>query len=199
MVQVKVGPSKTIFRLHRKILYNVTPYFEAAFEAGFVEAAEQVLELPEENPVMFKHFQLYVYTGHFLAKEESEADISRASLLGLYIFGEMCGIPDLQNAAIDVLIDKQSSQNIIPTDSLLRVYNNTPEDSSLRRLFVDWIAYLATIIPNDRYTPMPPWGTLPVVQGGYERVVPQGFSLRLSVCAEPVEIRPENRHLRLQT
>lgn len=156
MVRVKVGANKTLFKLHRQILCNVAPYFEAAFKGGFVEAKDQVLELPKEDPAMFEHFELWVYTGNFLAKEDSEANISWASLLGLYIFGEICEIPDLQNAAIDVLIDKQSSEKTIPTSRLPWVYDNTPEDSSLRRLLVDWMACLAIMLPNDRYTPAPP-------------------------------------------
>lgn len=156
MVQVKVGPGKTLFKLHKKILCNVAPYFEATFEGGFIEATEQVLELPDEDAAMFEHFELWVYTGHVLANGKSVADISWESLVGLYIFGEVRGIPDLQNAAIDILINKQSSQNQISTAILPRVYDGTPEDSSLRKLFVDWMACLAHMTPNDRNTPTPP-------------------------------------------
>lgn len=157
MVQVKVGPQETLFNVHKKILCNVAPYFEAVFEGGFAEAKDQALSLPDEDPVMFHHFQLWVYTGNLFAKEETEAGISWESLVGLYIFGEMRGIPDLQNAAIDVLIDKNSSSKIIPTrDILPRLYNDTPEGSSLRRLFVDWMACLTVMSPNDRYTATPP-------------------------------------------
>lgn len=156
MVQVRVGSDKAICKLHKKILCNVAPYFAAAFKGGFVEAREQVLELPDENSAMFNRFQLWVYTRHLLAEGETDTDISWGLLVGLYIFGEKCGVPDLQNAAIDVLIRKQSSANEIPTYLLLRVYANTLEGSSLRRLFVDWTACLATMTPNDRYTPKPP-------------------------------------------
>ena len=118
-----------------------------------MEAKDQVLSLPDEDPVMFQHFELWVYTGSFLAKEETEADVSWASLVDLYIFGELCDIPDLQNAAIDVLIDKQSSENVLRIEFLCLVYSTTPEGCSLRRLFVDWMACLPKLIPNDRYTP----------------------------------------------
>lgn len=155
MVQVKAGPNKTLFTLHKKILCDVAPYFKAAFEGGFVEATDQTLELPDEDSTMFEHFELWVYTGKFLANGESEANISWESLVGLYIFGKIRGVPDLQNAAIDVLIDKQSSLNEIPTNQLSRIYDCTPEDSPLRRLFVDWMACLPTIFPNDRHTPTP--------------------------------------------
>lgn len=96
----------------------MAPYFEAAFEGYFSEATEQVLELPRERSTMFEHFELWVYTANLLAEGHSAADISWASLFGLYVFGEIRGIPDLQNAAIDVLIDKQSSCNTIPAARL---------------------------------------------------------------------------------
>ena len=152
---MNVGPNRSLFRFHKKIICNVAPYFEAAFKGGFVEARDHALLLRDESTVMFKHFELWVYTGNFLAKDESEADISWHSLLDLYIFGEKCGVPDLQNAAIDVLIDKQSSEKTIPTEYLPRIYDNTPENSSLRRLVVDWMACLVKMIPNDRYAPDP--------------------------------------------
>ena len=156
MVQVKVGAHETLFSIHKKILCNVAPYFEAAFYGGFMEAKDQVLSLPDEDPVMFQHFELWVYMGDFLAKGETTANITWDSLVGLYIFGEICGIPDLQNAAIDVIIDKKSSLNYIPTAHLPRVYDNTPEDSPLRRSFVDWVACLAEMMPSDRHAPSLP-------------------------------------------
>ena len=88
MVQVKVGPNKALFVFHKKILCNVAPYFGVAFEGGFVEARERVLELPDDDSTMFKHFELWVYTSYSLAEGETVTSISWEALLGLYVFGE---------------------------------------------------------------------------------------------------------------
>ena len=54
-----------------------------------------------------------------------------ALLAGLYIFGENCGVPDLQNVAIDILIDKQGAPGRFPLRILSTVYKHTPDRASL--------------------------------------------------------------------
>ena len=71
-------------------------------------------------------------------QEDTDSKLST----GLYIFGELRGIPVLQNATIDLLIDKQATENIVPTTLLHRVYENLPDNSPLRKLLVDWSSSL---------------------------------------------------------
>lgn len=156
LVQVRVGHAKTLFKIHKQLLFNSTPYFKAAFDGNFIEAKEQTLELPEENVVMFKRFQLWLYTNYILEKGEEPTEIDWNTQAELYIFGEMCGIPDLQNAAIDILINKQCKQNAIPTSTFCLVYEKTPEGSSLRRLCVDWMACRAKLRSNHGHAPTLP-------------------------------------------
>ena len=148
MVIVKVGPDKTVFRMHKRIICNVSPFFKVAFEGKFREAQDQILELPDENVDMFKYFQLWVYTDSIIAKGETVKDLTGLLLADLYIFGEMCGIPDLQNAAIDVLIDKYEFHQQITTLILHKVYGNTPETTPLRRLMVDFVACIDRGLPD---------------------------------------------------
>ena len=70
IVIVKVGPSKTPFNMHKDLLCSAAPYFKAAFNGNFPEAKSAVLELPEEDVVMFKRFQLWVYTNKLLEEGE---------------------------------------------------------------------------------------------------------------------------------
>ena len=37
MVQIEVGPAKTVFQMHKGLLCNVAAYFRAALEGGFIE------------------------------------------------------------------------------------------------------------------------------------------------------------------
>lgn len=145
MVQVKVGPEKT-FIIHKGLLCNSAEYCKATFEGGFKESQTQFLELPEEDPVMFSHFQLWLYSGNILESHETAKDISWKVLTDLYFFGEARGIPSLQNEAIDVCIYKSTASNVIPTLQINRVYENTPENSPLRRLLVDWMTFDAILI-----------------------------------------------------
>lgn len=140
MVQVKVGPEKT-FIIHKGLLCNSAAYFKAAFEGGFKESQSQVLELPEDDPVMFSHFELWLYSGNILESHETVKDISWKVLTDLYFFREAREIPSLQNEAIDICICKNIASRVTPTLQIKRVYENTPENSPLRRLFVDWMTY----------------------------------------------------------
>lgn len=140
VVQVKVGPEKT-FIIHKGLLCNSAAYFKAAFEGGFKESQSQVLELPEDDPVMFSHFELWLYSGNILESHETVKDISWKVLTDLYFFGEAREIPSLQNEAIDICICKNIASRVTPTLQIKRVYENTPENSPLRRLFVDWMTY----------------------------------------------------------
>lgn len=179
---MRVGHAKTLFKIHKQLLFNSTPYFKAAFDGNFIEAKEQTLELPEENVVMFKRFQLWLYTNYVLEKGEEPTEIDWITLAELYIFGEMCGIPDLQNAAIDILINKHCKQNAIPTNTFCLVYEKTPKDSSLRRLCVDWMACLAKFRPNDGHAPTHPGASYDWFQEVRRNRYPKDFLFDLVIA-----------------
>ena len=106
-------------------------------EGGFKESKDKVLELPEDDPEMFAHFELWLYTGNILESHESVKDITWDVLTRIYSFGEARGIPELQNAAIDVYIDKYYASSKIPIHLLNFIYENTLDSSPLRNLLVD--------------------------------------------------------------
>lgn len=144
-VEVKVGPKKKSFLMHKTLLCNVAPYFRAAFEGKFAEAEAHVLELPEDDASVFEHFQLWVYSDQVLEKGETVKTVSWSILIELYIFGEIRGIPDLQNAVIHMIIDKHDIEGYIPIACIPRMYQYLPENSPLKRLLVDWAAQLGAL------------------------------------------------------
>ena len=131
--------------VHKDILCRSAPYFKAALEGGFKESEDQVLELPNDDPVVFSHFQLWLYTGNILESHESAKDIDWNVLINLYLFGDIRGIPRLQNEAIDLFIDKYVAMNQIPRDQLNHIYENTLDGSPLRKLMVDVYTFRATL------------------------------------------------------
>ena len=68
-----------------------SPDIGAALEGEFKEAKDQVLRLPEDDPDMFSHFGLWLYTGEILESHESAKDVSRKVLTDIYLFGEVRG------------------------------------------------------------------------------------------------------------
>ena len=139
-VLVRVGPEKSVFRFHQKLICDVAPYFEAAFTGNFKEEAEGCLDLPTEDVEMFKHFELWVYTGKILATWKTPKDIKFQTLVKIYLFGEVRGIPELQNSAMDLIIEKFGIEDRFPTSTLQIVYENSPSNSLLRKLLVDIFA-----------------------------------------------------------
>ena len=137
-VQVIVGQEKKVFAMHKGVLCSIAPFFRAAFEGQFVEGTEQVLRLPEDDPTLFRYFQLWAYTKHIMEDGEALDTVKYEVLIDLHIFGDKYGIPDLQNAAIDVLISKADATKVYPTSLFDHVYRNTASDSGLRELCVDW-------------------------------------------------------------
>lgn len=134
--------------MHKRTLCNVSPFFNAKFEGNFLEAREQVLELPDESIAVFKLFQLWVYTDSILTNNEIEGGVIASSLSGLYIFGEKYGIPDLQNLAIDIVIDQIEVTHEFSTKHLHKVYDDTPDTAPLRRLLVDYMACKCILTPS---------------------------------------------------
>lgn len=57
--------------------------------------------------------------------------------MNLWVFGDRYGIPYLQNAAIDAIINRQSRTELTPAGFIAFVYANTPEKCPLRMLLVD--------------------------------------------------------------
>ena len=79
-----------------------------------------------------------MYTKHIVEDGEALKMVKYELLIDLYIFGDKFGISDLQDAAIDVLIDKANATKVYPTSLFDHVYRNTGKDSRLRKLCVDW-------------------------------------------------------------
>ena len=74
---------------------------------------------------------------------EEENDIEWRTLIDIFIFADMRGIPKLQNAVIDGIIDKQATEAYTPLEEVRYIYENTTEKSPLRSLFVDFTHTIA--------------------------------------------------------
>ncbi len=98
--------------------------------------------MPEETSAVIKRFQLWAYTGSPLLHEEVIKDTPWKELIRLYLFAERFGIPNMQNAVIDMLVAKEHASSTTPTEQLHLIYDNTPSTSPLRRYVLDLSAQL---------------------------------------------------------
>jgi len=65
IIPVRVGPTAELFPVHRDILTK-SAYFRRALEGGFLEAGEQAINLPEEDPTVFSFVVAYLYEEKFV-------------------------------------------------------------------------------------------------------------------------------------
>lgn len=70
MVNLLVGPEKTLFVVHKLRLCRRIPYFEKMFNGHFKETASQEAAFPEENAATFDLMLEWVYNfNHRKARE----------------------------------------------------------------------------------------------------------------------------------
>ncbi|KIV95194.1 hypothetical protein PV10_02874 [Exophiala mesophila] len=63
IVKIFVGPGKKELAMHKDLLCAASKYFNAAFNHGFAEGEDGVLNLPDEEPGRFQLFYDWLYTG----------------------------------------------------------------------------------------------------------------------------------------
>lgn len=84
IVHIAVGPKKELFRLHKGLLCSASPFFRAALEGKFVESKTQAIDMPEEDVVMFRYLQMWLYTDSFLEGGEEASAVPWHTLINIY-------------------------------------------------------------------------------------------------------------------
>ena len=106
---------------------------------------DQSIHLAEDRPTVFARFVLWLYHGDILEADETAKDVDWRLMIDLFLFGQVRGIPELQNDIVDMTVKKELDDYIIPTQQLNYIYENTNEGSPLRRFFVDFMAHRAVL------------------------------------------------------
>ena len=114
----------------------------------------QCVELPDEDPKIFKEFKFWLYTGQ-LSKTFCYPQLKRISedqsafppaakqmwhdLVDLYIFADRRMVPAIHNTIIEAIINAKQTQNNIRLDFLVpQIYGNLSAEAKLRELMVDY-------------------------------------------------------------
>ncbi|KAL8948426.1 MAG: hypothetical protein Q9222_005392 [Ikaeria aurantiellina] len=136
-VTIKVGPEAKEFIVHRALLCHHSSYFKAALADHWKEGQQGLIELKDGNPEIFGRFCLWLYWGKIMEDHEAVTDIPWDTLTACYLLAEMRDVPMMQNAVIDLLIRKTQATNLLPTREQRHVWEQTTENSPLRKMIVD--------------------------------------------------------------
>ncbi|PQE20772.1 BTB POZ-like protein [Rutstroemia sp. NJR-2017a BBW] len=69
-VKIIVGPTKKAFNLHKRLLCASSPYFDRAFNGGFMEAGTQELHFQDTTIESFYLVVQFLYTGNIVLFSE---------------------------------------------------------------------------------------------------------------------------------
>jgi hypothetical protein len=154
-IEVGTGPNKQTFYVHRGLLSFYSGYFRAALDGGFLEANTGVVKLEIEEPTVFDGFVKWLYTTKVCKDDITEQNNAEYFnfIVKLWIFGDRREIPLLMNEMIDFLHQSVVRAWMLPSNSVTEVYDNTTEESALRRLLVDMYANLAAKKHAVSFTP----------------------------------------------
>lgn len=127
--------------MHKSLLVASSKFFRAALKEPW-EESKGLVELPKEDPKVFRVYVQYLYYGKIFSILDTtpslETGAERIILRKLYILGDRLQDENLRNSVMDALGDKQSKDNKYPHSLAIQTYANTPPGSPLRRFLVDF-------------------------------------------------------------
>ena len=133
-----MGLEKIAFLVPGGVLSTNSDFFQAAFSGTFLEGLEKKLELPETKPKTFQRFVLWCYTHEVLDRDEKLMDVQVLDLVDLYVFADFANNTTLQNAVMDLIIDR--CRGSMPCNYPKLTYGCTRAGNPLRKLTVDrWL------------------------------------------------------------
>ncbi|KAK5736349.1 hypothetical protein LTR17_007513 [Elasticomyces elasticus] len=144
--KVIVGADKMSFDVDRGTACFYSGYFEAALKQdSFKEGKDGIIELAEEDEVLFEYFIKWLYSGQLpiTPPKGDNFDI----LCDLWLFGDRRDVPLLQNQALDAIRDEVVRTLTVPDRCTAKIYANTTEKSGLRCFAIHIIAL--TIAPTN--------------------------------------------------
>ncbi|KAL8780703.1 MAG: hypothetical protein Q9213_006349 [Squamulea squamosa] len=137
LVTIKLESSNRTFYIHKGLLCHHSAVFKAMLERDWKEKQEGLVILKDEDPELFRRFMLWLYWGKIIDDDESISTITFKKLIDCYLLADKRDVPPMQNHVIDTIIQKSIAENIIFVSLQRYIWENTPEQSLLRKLLVE--------------------------------------------------------------
>ncbi|KAH7363881.1 hypothetical protein BKA65DRAFT_472250 [Rhexocercosporidium sp. MPI-PUGE-AT-0058] len=165
LVTLFAGMSPNRFVVHKDFACHYAPVLEAAFNGKFIEGHTQVYKFQDTGEEAVRLLVHWLYTQKLdtivlndLHKQGGSENHSKhlnsqsRAMVELWVLCERLLIPRLQNEIITEIERVRKHTQVISISNLKYVYENTPSDSPLRRVHVDYcVAHCISSISYSKY------------------------------------------------
>lgn len=158
-IDLVIGPNKTLISIHQLLLRRFSDFFSASLSEPWVGSERRTIELPNECVEVVQLVCSWIYTKCLLKdgcqlpyipvadQELLSTDLrwdefsvkEYTHLCEVYTFADQRLMPGLKNAVIDLLVAVLCLLQTKPIPILALVAANTPRDSALMRLLINFI------------------------------------------------------------
>nr|KAK5448846.1 hypothetical protein LTR18_001934 [Exophiala xenobiotica] len=140
IVRVIVGKKRTVFKLHRDVLMEKSPFFRKCLTSGMIEQQTNQVSLPEDSSRAFEFIVRWMYSTSILGARKDWEECEIYLIMGAWVLADKYCMPDLQNALIDELGFYWSKEYMNP-DHLSWVADHANNESPLYRIALDQMAH----------------------------------------------------------
>ncbi|KAI1610601.1 hypothetical protein EDD36DRAFT_329602 [Exophiala viscosa] len=140
VITVIVGPEKKIYKLHRKLLVEKSPFFDNCLNSRMKESFTNEVVLPEDSYRGFELVADWIYSEKVPYIEISGDQDDTTPGRYAYVLADKFCMPELQNALIDRLADYWTRQHIY-AGTITEMADLVDEDGALYRLMIDELAH----------------------------------------------------------
>jgi hypothetical protein len=103
MVDIFVGLTEKLFRVHKDLFGSKCDFFKKLFSNGFKETTDQTAKLSEVEPEVFDLFTQFIYRGE-LPSEPKIADEIWVELLKLHQWADFLCLPDVMDYTATIIL-----------------------------------------------------------------------------------------------
>lgn len=140
-VIVLVGTEKEErpFGIQKDFLCAKSAHYRKHFAAQGENDIESIVKLPDTRVDVFGLAQHFMYTNAVIPRDTPMP--SYEVLVGVWKLGHNLGIHGLCDQTLEAMMEVRQATECIPAAPLLvQVWKDTPEDSSIRKLLLEWAA-----------------------------------------------------------
>lgn len=145
-----VGKDENVFNVHEDRLFEVSPFFKAAFESKFREATNRSMSLPEDDTDVVEQFVQWVYFGtldYERLKEMKDLESPGFELtFRLYVFADKYDLAQIKSLICKDMFKafKGINWGRLDKDTLTYVYQSTVKNDLLRTMIKDALVWKTT-------------------------------------------------------